>query len=232
MPAALRSTSRTPARARPRRDALLDAAVEVVGTAGLAGTTHRSVTERAGVPLATASYYFDSIADLIVEALARFVGQRTAAMTLDPGPLTGALTPADIAAWYAQTIVELDTPRRMAFYEVLINAPRSPELAAPVREALAAYRAASQAGLRAVGAPATDRQARAFVALALGLGLLHEVDPDPDDSAQLADAIRDLFLGQEISATDPAGVAERLARPATASNPVEGTEAGISSDLR
>ena len=41
-------------RSQPRRDALLDAAVEVVGKHGLAGTTHRSVTEAAGVPLATA----------------------------------------------------------------------------------------------------------------------------------------------------------------------------------
>ncbi|MGQ0623667.1 MAG: TetR/AcrR family transcriptional regulator [Sporichthyaceae bacterium] len=217
-------------RARPRRDALLDAAVRVVGSHGLAGTTHRSVTEAAGVPLATASYYFDSIGELIVEALGAFVRRRTAELTtFNPQPLTGVLTPADIAAGYAAAIVELDTARRMAFYEVLINAPRSDELAGPIREALAAYRKASQAGLRAVGAPATDRQARAFVALALGMGLLHEVDPEGDDGAQLADAIRDLFLGQEISAVDPVGVRARMTRPATHPH---ATAADVSSDPR
>ena len=40
---------------------------------GAAGVTHRAVTERAGVPLATASYFFSSIDDLVAEALRTFV---------------------------------------------------------------------------------------------------------------------------------------------------------------
>ncbi|HUS62373.1 MAG TPA: hypothetical protein VMY34_09260, partial [Acidimicrobiales bacterium] len=111
-------------------------------------------------------------------------------------------------------VMELDGPHRLAFYEVLVNAPRSPELAGPAREALATYREAAQAGLRAVGAPADERRSRAYVALALGLGLLHLVDPAEDDTDQLYESIRDLFLGQDRSATDPEGVAERLATPA------------------
>jgi len=66
----------------------------------------------------------------------------------------------------------------------------------------------------AVGGPADDRSARAYVALALGLGLMHMVDPEPDDDRQLFEAIRDLFLGQEVAAADPDGVAARLARTA------------------
>lgn len=205
-----------PRKAQPRREALLKAAVEVVGTEGLAGTTHRSVTEAAGVPLATASYYFSSIGELVAEALQAFVAGRAAEMAApDLGELHGVLTPGDIAGWYAGKVMELDGPHRLAFYEVLVNAPRSPELAGPARDALTTYREAAQAGLRAVGAPADDRQARAYVALALGLGLLHLVDPAEDDTDQLYEAIRDLFLGQDRSATDPAAVAERLATPAS-----------------
>jgi DNA-binding transcriptional regulator YbjK len=202
---------------QPRRDALLAAAVEVVGEHGLAGATHRAVTEAAGVPLATASYYFDSIGELIAEALEAFVHARAAEMTVpDLGDLAATLTPADIASWFTDKIMELGRTQRLAFYEVLVNAPRSPELAEPARHAIATYLEAARSGLRAVGAPADPRQARAFVAVAMGMGLLHLAEPEEDDPAQLFDAIRDLFLGQELSAADPAGVAARMGQNAGA----------------
>src|SRR5262249_13965204 len=110
-------------RTQPRRDALLAAAVEVVGTEGLAGTTHRAVTEAAGVPLATASYYFSSIGELVAEALREFVQRRAAEMMApELGDLHGVLTPGDVAGWYAAKVMELDLPHRLAFYEVLVNA--------------------------------------------------------------------------------------------------------------
>lgn len=112
------------------------------------------------MPLATASYYFDSIGELVAEALRRFVQAR------------------------------------------------------PAKEALTTYRQSAQAGLRAIGAQADDRQSRAYVALALGMGLMHLVDPEDDDPEQLFEAIRDLFLGPEQVATDPTGVAVGLATPA------------------
>jgi AcrR family transcriptional regulator len=202
-------------KAQPRRDALLDAAVEVVGTHGMAGTTHRSVTEAAGVPLATASYYFSSIGELIAEALTRFVHARAAEMAIpDLGPLAEFLTPADIANSFADRIIDLPKAQRLAFYEVLVNAPRMPELAGPAKHALDTYRQAAQTGLRAVGGPADDRSARAFIALSLGMGLLHLVDEEPDDDRQLFEAIRDLFLGQEAAGRDPDGIAARMARTA------------------
>jgi AcrR family transcriptional regulator len=203
------------AKPQPRRDALLDAAVEVVGEHGLAGTTHRSVTEAAGVPLATASYYFSSIGELVAEALTRFVHARAAEMAIpDLGPLAEFLTPADIANSFADRIMDLPRARRLAFYEVLVNASRLPELAGPVKHALDTYREAAQTGLRAVGGPTDDRSARAFIALSLGMGLLHLADEEPDDDRQLFEAIRDLFLGQEQSRTDPDGIAARMGRTA------------------
>jgi DNA-binding transcriptional regulator YbjK len=200
-------------RPQPRRDALLEAAVEVVGRHGLAGTTHRSVTQAAGVPLATASYYFSSIGELVAEALTRFVRSRAAEMEVgDLSAIADLLTPADIAASFADRIMDLAPLQRTAFYEVLVNAVRAPELTDPAREALDTYRRAAQTGLAAVGGPRDDRSARAFVALGLGLGLLHLVAPEADDAEQLFDAIRDLFLGQEAFATDPEGVTARMNR--------------------
>jgi AcrR family transcriptional regulator len=202
-------------RPQPRRDALLDAAVDVVGTHGMAGTTHRSVTEAAGVPLATASYYFSSIGELVAEALTRFAHARAEEISIpDPGPVAEFLTPADIANSFAERLMALPEARRLAFYEVLVNAPRMPELAAPAKHALDTYRRAAQTGLRAVGGRADDRSARAFVALSLGMGLLHVVDAEPDDDRQLFEAFRDLFLGQEVAAADPEGIAARMGRTA------------------
>src|SRR5262245_47489108 len=111
-----RSLSKSP-KVQPRRDALLDAAVEVVGEQGMAGTTHRSVTEAAGVPLATASYYFSSIGELVAEALTRFVHARAEQMAIpaDLGPLAEFLTPADIANSFADRIMDLPRARRLAF---------------------------------------------------------------------------------------------------------------------
>lgn len=211
MPGPLQKTRKS----NPRREALLNAAVEVVGTQGLAGTTHRTVTEAAGVPLATASYYFSSIGELVAEALREFVARRAAEMQApELSELRGVLTPGDVAGWYAMKVMDLPLAERLAFYEVLVNAPRSEELAGPAREALATYREATEAGLRIAGAEADQRQSRAFVALALGFGLLHVVERADDDAEQLVDAIRDLFLGQERSTKDPEGVAQRLATPA------------------
>lgn len=55
--------------AAARRQALLRATVEVAAEVGAAGVTHRAVTERAGLPLATVSYFFGSIGALVEEAL-------------------------------------------------------------------------------------------------------------------------------------------------------------------
>ncbi|EGD40644.1 transcriptional regulator, TetR family [Nocardioidaceae bacterium Broad-1] len=64
--------------ARQRRDALVRATIEVAAEKGMAGVTHRAVTERAGLPLATVGYFFDSISDLAAEALRTGVAEDVA----------------------------------------------------------------------------------------------------------------------------------------------------------
>ena len=53
-----------------RRNALADAAIEILGTAGIHKLSHRAVDEQAGVPPGTASNYFPRRDDLL-EAAAR-----------------------------------------------------------------------------------------------------------------------------------------------------------------
>lgn len=194
-------------RKQPRRDALLEAAVEVVGERGVAGTTHRAVTERAEVPLATASYYFSSIDELIAEALTAFVKQRAEEIGL---PHQGDVAPAQVAEWYAQQVMGLDKSKRLAFYEVLLNAARTPELAEAARNALASYQDWAVAGLNAAGAPRGVGAARAFVALGLGFGLLHLVESQESDTEDLFVALRDLFIGSVLDPDEHTEWAQRL----------------------
>ncbi|MFD1052014.1 TetR/AcrR family transcriptional regulator, partial [Kibdelosporangium lantanae] len=104
------------ARRSDRRDALLAATVRVVGERGVGGTTHRAVTEEAGVPLATASYYFSSIGELIAQALTAFVKERAEEVALRDENVSTAR----IAEWYASQVMGLEKDKRLAFYEVLI----------------------------------------------------------------------------------------------------------------
>ncbi len=64
-------TARTPRqrRAEERAAALLDAAVAVISEAGPAGFSARAVATRARLPLASVSYYYPRLGDLLAAAL-------------------------------------------------------------------------------------------------------------------------------------------------------------------
>ncbi|MET0234140.1 MAG: TetR family transcriptional regulator [Kibdelosporangium sp.] len=51
-----------------RRHALVEAATQLRGEGGFDAIRHRAVAERAGVPLASTTYYFDSLDELITAA--------------------------------------------------------------------------------------------------------------------------------------------------------------------
>lgn len=55
-----------------RRDRIIDAALDVIASRGVAGTSHRKIAELAGVPLGSMTYHFTSMDQLLGEALRRF----------------------------------------------------------------------------------------------------------------------------------------------------------------
>ncbi|RZS41399.1 TetR family transcriptional regulator [Herbihabitans rhizosphaerae] len=61
------TTASTPKGER-RRKALVDAAAELLVEGGFDAIRHRAIAERAGLPLASTTYYFDSLDDLITAA--------------------------------------------------------------------------------------------------------------------------------------------------------------------
>jgi DNA-binding transcriptional regulator YbjK len=190
-------TRRHRPRAQARRDALLRAAVEVAAERGTAGTTHRAVTERAGVPLATASYFFSSIDELVAEALRTFVADEASRLQELATQLgRDERSPDEVAAALSEAAMPAGPlPWALAQFEAYLEAARGSALREPVAEALAAYEQVATTALAAADAPAAAEVAPAFNALTDGFALHHLARPRPDDVDGLRRALRLLFLG-------------------------------------
>src|SRR4051812_49583078 len=61
-------TAATPKGER-RRQALVEAAIGLLVDGGFDAVRHRAVAERAGLPLASTTYYFDSLDELVTAAI-------------------------------------------------------------------------------------------------------------------------------------------------------------------
>lgn len=206
---------------RLRRDALLQAAVQVAGEQGVGATTHRAVAARAGVPLAATSYYFESIGELLAEAMRAAVAARVEelqALATSPATRIDASgnavsddSPDAIATRLASALCGKERTACLAHVEAYLHAARTPALQAAVTDALASFEAVARAALQAAGARRPNEGARAFVALADGFMLQRVADPRPDDERQLRDAIRALFIAYAMDDTEKKKWDDRLA---------------------
>lgn len=57
-----------------RRQRIIEAALEVIATEGVAGASHRRIAEAADVPLGSMTYHFNGMQELLVEAFSMFTG--------------------------------------------------------------------------------------------------------------------------------------------------------------
>lgn len=199
--------------AQARRTALLRATVEIVAERGAAGVTHRAVTERAGLPLATVSYFFASIDELQAEALRVFVAEERAAQIALAERLRAQELTADEVGQALTAATAPRYPDTLAFFESLLHAARVAEFREPVEDALAATRAVAAAALDAVGAPEADAVAPALTALAHGLALHQIAAPELVDEAMTFAAFRALVLGHLLQSGHEE-LALAMARPA------------------
>ncbi|MGW3493595.1 TetR/AcrR family transcriptional regulator [Streptomyces sp. NPDC001020] len=186
------------ASAQQRRAALLQAAVDVTAEKGVAGVTHRAVTEKAGLPLATVGYFFDSINDLAVEALRSRVAEDAVRMNdLSASLKQQGSSPGEIAEAFAAAATAPWT-EAMAFFEALLHAARAPEFRQVVVEALEVGRSVVAGATAAAGAD--DADTGAFLALIHGY-LLHSLAaPELVDPDALLRGIRALFIGGLLEA--------------------------------
>ncbi|KAA1420948.1 TetR family transcriptional regulator [Nocardioides humilatus] len=181
--------------AQARREALLRATVEVTAEQGVAGVTHRAVTERAGLPLATVSYFFSSIDELAGEALRTFMTEeRETQAALAEGLVAAEMTTDEAGRAFALAAAPR-LPETLALFEALLHAARHAELRAPVADALEAARSVASAGLTALGTPDPEMLAPAMTALAHGLALHRLAEPGCIDEEGTYRALRALLLG-------------------------------------
>lgn len=115
-------------RGQERRRLLVEATLEVVAERGVAGLSHRAVAEHAGVSLASASYHFAGLDELVATALVQANAQVAAAMRAD-----GDRSPARLAAVIAEEI-EHHRGLWIAGYELYLLALRRPQLRGPALE--------------------------------------------------------------------------------------------------
>ncbi|WP_433669944.1 TetR/AcrR family transcriptional regulator [Nocardia sp. CA-136227] len=119
-----------------RRNALIDAAIEVLARDGARGLTFRAVDKEAGVPAGTASNYFPNRDELFVQAGHRFYERlQPSAETMDH-LATGPRTRQTITELMTDTVARIMGFRTgyLALLELRLEATRRPELQAILTE--------------------------------------------------------------------------------------------------
>lgn len=198
-----------------RRRALLDAAIAVIAEEGIGRVTHREIARRAGLPLGTTSYFFDSIEDLVLEAQRVFSQELLARIdALRELLATQQLTPREALEGLLELIIAEPRAQIIAQFEVYLQASRQPGLTDAVAAVIAGFEALTEAALAFAGARNPQAGARAFVALIDGFALHRAAWPRPQDDRQaLRDALLDLFLAQTLSDDERRELDARLDRP-------------------
>jgi DNA-binding transcriptional regulator YbjK len=183
---------RTPKGER-RRNALIDAAAELLVDGGFDAVRHRAVAERAGLPLASTTYYFSSLEDLVAAAVeqhgrtelatgrARFEALDEQRRDLD----AMADLVLDQLLGPRQADAETDYEAVLLRYERLVATGRRPMLRPLMRELGAEMDALLHDVFAESGFTVDRAQVDRLVALVDGVvvNALIESDPHPRDAA-------------------------------------------------
>ena len=177
-----------PPRNARRRGALADAAIEVLGTAGIHKLSHRAVDERAGLPTGTAANYFPRRDDLLEAAACRVAQLHLANMTAANREVAGPAGPGRLAELMGTSLYDSATRHRtryLAIFELTLEATRQPGLSKTLSDLGAAAVDATIAEHRALGLPTSPQQVQALIAL-FGGTLLTLVTGPPEAVTPLA----------------------------------------------
>lgn len=177
------------ARGLARRDALLQAAVEIVAERGVGGATHRAIAQRANVPPSTTTYFFASIDELIVAAIQRFAQQRVDQYLEIAGLLRASDHTADeVATLFAQMLTTAPIPNEIAQFEAYLDAGRrGADQPRPIGDVIRAFETVAISALEAVGVEHPEAAAPAFIALADGYSVRRIALGEASDPAEIAD---------------------------------------------
>lgn len=190
-------------RGEASRDALLAAALELLAERGMAGLSHRSVAERAGVSPGMTSYFYGSLEELGRDAILRHYARRVAdyRAMIDSLGATEA-TPAQMAATAATLLSSSAEELVLAHFEVYVNAARRPYLRELLEPVFAAMHELAVAAADAVGIHDRDAFARSAIALIEGLEL-RRLSAGLDGREELETGLRLLGIGALARQEEP-----------------------------
>ncbi|MBK1784262.1 TetR/AcrR family transcriptional regulator [Prauserella cavernicola] len=153
------------------REAILRAALHVIGERGVAGLTNRRIVAEAGVSLGSLTYHFPSQTELLREAMLLFVEDETERL----GALARqaeAPTLEDAAATVERVLEAMPMSiDEIASLELYLQAGRDPALRDATQRCFAAYDELAATILRTLGVADPERLAGPVVALIAGLQL-------------------------------------------------------------
>jgi len=171
------------------RDALIDAAAELIAEQGLRGVSHRTVADRAGVAHGLVRHHFKTLDSLVLEAVRRAGEESITLSLLEPG--TGDL--GDLAAGLPGHV--RDEPYKHAMsYELAREGLRRADLGEVMRGVYDDYVDAVRRELERAGInEETDALARVVFAALDGLVLQQIVRGRPGDLESGIARLRELL---------------------------------------
>lgn len=181
------------ARGRVRKQALLDAATELIAERGLEGLSHRSVAARANVPSSTPGYFFASMDELAGAAVTQVAENLLSAVEALVADLeSGGIDREDFTRRLIEHLVRTRRQEVVVQFEAYLAAGQRSELREPVERVLTGFETAAAKGLEAFGVAHPGTVARRFVAVIDGFALHRIACPRGDDEAVLLDTLHRL----------------------------------------
>jgi DNA-binding transcriptional regulator YbjK len=181
--------ARRPRRTDPqRKERILDAAIAVLASHGVAGATHRLIAAAADVPLGSLTYHFAGLEDLRAQAFTRLSERVTASYEAH---FTAVSSTADLVEAVTDLVhgaVGADADEWAVTYELYLAALRDPALRAVTERWMRASRAVLE---RFVDADT----ARALDALVEGLVMHRMLSTAPATREQTREAVRRALAG-------------------------------------
>ena len=184
-------TSGSTPKGERRRQALVEAAAELLVEGGFDAVRHRAVAERAGLPLASTTYYFESLDELVTAAV-----EHRGRGELDRGKRcldelgTRELEPETLVDLVLELLLgppsDRDADAVLLRYERLVATGRRPYLRPLTRILGAELRGLLKEIFIRSGVDVDDRRVEHLISLVDGavVNALIEINPDPRGSAR------------------------------------------------
>ncbi|MGE5287444.1 MAG: TetR/AcrR family transcriptional regulator [Micromonosporaceae bacterium] len=187
-----------------RREALLDAAIVVLGERGMRALTHRAVDSEAGVAIGSTANYFrtrESLLEAIVERVSAMERGRFDELAAQVCPATPAELGRSVAGW----VREATGARRtltLSRYAILVEAGHNAKIRRQLSQTGSRVNAWFANWLRLIGSVDTDHDVHVLGNYITGL-MLHQLAM-PDPAFDPADKITTLLESLVQPADTPA----------------------------